>query len=441
MPMSFICSVLALALFLRAASSHGFRTSDLYKKNYDDPMVGLWCTGLTASGFEQGAGAGRSQYIQPSRSAIDYFHERGSNCFRVPITWERLQSSRGSTELDPVLGFVDTIKYISEDLDDYAIVVPYEGAGGGLRFNNQNADMEDFVNLWTAISKQFAQNDRVIFELYNYPQYGCHNENCGSSGVEGFFGWGDDTDGAYVRAWLEWCQGAVDAIRAQEASNYVIVPGLKQSSCRDWTGAQFWGENLDGEDHRGNLRLFALNDTAMRIAYSVHQYFDTTLSGLSTGCGGHDHFQYAPTGWAADEALIHTIAMAQKYNKKLWLTEVASFPDPDASSQVREGCQSKMDKFLSTMSESGVFLGYQAWQFGCETCGQGTQDLWTMPDDINNLEWYDLDKYGITSTNNVTTNTSTTVTTTVSTGLDRALPARPGMGLLVAAVLMHQLTC
>ena len=40
------------------------------------------------------------------------------------------QVQLGSTELDPVSGFVDTVKYITEDLNDYAIIVPY---GSGVR--------------------------------------------------------------------------------------------------------------------------------------------------------------------------------------------------------------------------------------------------------------------------------------------------------------------
>jgi hypothetical protein len=420
----------ALALVLGGVGSGGLAVSELYERNYEDPMVGLWCVGVTASGFEQGAGV-LDQYTPPDTAEIERFHEQGSNCFRVPITWNRLQSSLGSTELDPVpgtgrpgrLGFVETIRYITEDLEDYAIVVPY---GGGLRHGNQEASMDDFVNLWTAISKEFAQNDRVIFELYNYPEYGCYNGDCGDNN-NGFFGFGSDNDGAYVKAWLEWCQGAVDAIRAQGAHNYVLVPGMKRSSCRDWTGAQFWGEILDDEgnlspwtptssgERAGNLRLFALRDPSNRTAYSMRQYFDSSLNGLGRGCEGHDVIEYS--GWAADEALNYTIAMAQKYNKKLWMTEVASFPDPDASAQEREWCESKMKNYLSTMADSGVFLGYQVWQFGCSTCGNAegdyTQDLSSMPDATNNLDWYDLEKYGITST--ITSNTETTVSKTTIT--------------------------
>jgi hypothetical protein len=284
---------------------------------------------------------------------------------------------------------------------------------------------------------------------------------------------------------LEWCQGAVDAIRAQSADNYVIVPGLKQSSCRDWTGAQWWGESLDGYNRAGNLRLFALQDPSNRTAYSVQQYFDLAMTGETLGCKGHDEYQSssmsAPEA-GADEMLTYTIAMAEKYNKKLWLTEVASFPDPYAnnSTQAWQECGSKMKDYLSNMADSGVFLGYQVWQFGCANCGQSlelpsnySEDLWAMPAATYNLEWYDLGKYGITSTSSSNTATSvttstvtittvststctgctetsttvTTATTTVTTTASvaemdaGALSALPGAGLLAAVAVAQLLTC
>jgi hypothetical protein len=215
----------------------------------------------------------------------------------------------------------------------------------------------------------------------------------------------------------------------------------------------------------------------------VQQYFDFTLTGETLGCKGHDEYQ--PLGLTtkydgADKLLPDTIAMAQKYNKKLWLTEVASFPDPYASTEAWQECGSKMKDYLSTMADSGVFLGYQVWQFGCSNCGQSlelpsnySEDLYTMPDATYNLNWYDLGKYGITSTSSSNTATSvttstvtittvststctgctetsttvTTATTTVTTTASvaemdaGALSALPGAGLLAAVAVAQLLTC
>jgi len=462
----------ALALALGGVGSSGFAVSELYGKNYEDPMVGLWCVGLTASGFEQGAGV-QAQFSEPDQEDIEHFHGQGANCFRVPITWNRLQSSLGSNELDPVSEFVETIRYITEDLEDYAIVVPFSGsANGGLRYEDQEATMDDFVNLWTAISKEFAQNDRVIFELFDYPEYGCHNGDCGD-GNTGFFGWGDDTNGEYVQAWLEWCQGAVDAIRAQGADNYVLVPGLKKSLARDWLGAQWWGESLDGYSRAGNLRLFALQDPSNRTAYSMRQYFDLEQIGLSPGCEGHD--AHVNGGLSADEALTYTIEIAQKYNKKLWMTEVLSIPDADATTAEREECESKLGDYLAEMADSGVFLGYQVWQFGCKDCAKGVDLSPESIDENYNFDWYNLEKYGITSTSTSRTQTtvtrtsvtSTTATTSTCTGcthtqtsttgttitattatstttpedLNGAPSALPSAGLAAAVVLAQLLAC
>merc|ERR1719486_844835 len=109
-------------------------------------------------------------------------------------------------------------------------------------------------------------------------------------------------------------------------------------------------------------------------------------------------------------------------------------------------CDSKMDSFLEDMSESGVFLGYQVWQFGCHDCAGGSevlpQDLYTLKP--YNLEWYDFEKYGITSTTTsahsttrtTRTQTATTMAEVVTSGASSMLPA---VVLAAAAVLVHLL--
>jgi hypothetical protein len=292
--------------------------------------------------------------------------------------------------------------------------------GGGLRYNGENVNKTSFVNLWTAISKRFAANPRVIFELYDNPKGGCHDGDCGS-GNSGFFTDGDsDTSGTLVNTWLEWTQGAVNAIRAQGANNTVLVPGYKPS-CRDWAGANYWGQPLDDYARSGNLALFALEDPAMRTAYAVSQYFDKDMVGTQAGCPSHDN--YYAGGPAADEGcLTHAVAMANRYNKKLWLTETASFTAAEPGDEQWTTCEQKMGDFLQGMADSGAFLGYQVRQFGCPDCGstEFNEDLgeeWFTPVPEaplgNNLGWYDLKTYGPTST--TTTSTTTTRTTSTST--------------------------
>jgi hypothetical protein len=129
--------------------------------------------------------------------------------------------------------------------------------------------------------------------------------------------------------------------------------------------------------------------------------------------------------------------MANKYNKKLWLTETASFtaaepftnceqppetsgPFGKCENEEWTTCEQKMGDFLQGMADSGAFLGYQVWQFGCSDCGstEFNENLWKewftpVPEAPlgNNLGWYDLKVYGPTST----TTTSTTTTRTPST--------------------------
>merc|ERR1719343_465070 len=150
----------------------------------------------------------------------------------------------------------------------------------------------------------------------------------------------------------------------------------------------------------------------------MHQFFDQHMTGSEPGCIGHDVDGSWELGWSADKGCLEqTVAMAQKYNKKLWLTEVASFTNAAPGSSEWKSCESKMDSFLDRMAGSGVFLGYQVMQFGCETCGNFHEDQWSKKP--YNLDWYNFEKYGITTT--VTTSTSTTSTLTTSTSTTSTL--------------------
>jgi endoglucanase len=373
---------LSLAATESAASEAGpvaaFDTYNLKAKNYDK-KDGLWCVGLNAVGFDLHPTARREMGTAtvPDHEALRYFHQQGSNCFRLAITWERLQTNVGADTIDPVDGFDGVIDFVTNTLGAYIIIDPHNN-DEGLQFNGVDVTRSDFVNLWKGITKKYGSNEKCIFGLYNEPRFGFED------GTAGYFDPNVlDRDGRVIEYWRQWMQSAIDAIRALGAKNLILVPGLHWTGCADWSGNWWWGETLEGKPNQGNSRLAALTDPENYIAYDVHQYMDPRFTGQEDGCKGHDLNFYckdSPDCTGADNGLEETIKWAQYYNKKLFMTEIGSYPAADGSAAT---CSAKMCNYLKRMHESNTFIGYTVWQFGCPQCDA---DQWTKKP--LNLDWY-----------------------------------------------------
>ena len=114
----------------------------------------------------------------------------------------------------------------------YAIIDPHNN-NYGLQFEYVDATKGDFVNLWYLLAVRFRDNPKVIFALYNEPKYG---ESDG--GEAKYFDMAStDDSGALVEQWRVWTQAAIWDIRnAAQATNAILVPGLKFTTALDWSG-------------------------------------------------------------------------------------------------------------------------------------------------------------------------------------------------------------
>jgi len=361
---------------LEAGADVGGLSEDLRRQNYGGRQ-GLWCNGINAVGFDLDPTAGRNGFTVPSQEALQYFHDQGSNCFRVPITWERLQTSLGSDLAEPVDGFDDVLDFIVNTLGDYAIIDPHNN-DQGLRYYGRDATRSDFVNLWRGIAKKWGGHPKIIFGLYNEPRYGYEDGRGGYFDPDA-----KDFDGRMIEFWRLWMQEAIDAIRRHSMANIILVPGLHWTGSRDWSGAGWWGPPLDGVQRSGNTKLALLTDPANLIVYDVHQYMDGRFTGERVGCSGFDKSDFG--GLGADWGLTQTIDWAKKYNKKLMMTEIGSWPANDGTN---DACRVRMYNFLQRMYDSGVFIGYQIWQFGCPAC---MADQWTRRP--YNYAWYRIEDF------------------------------------------------
>jgi hypothetical protein len=205
--------------------------------------------GINLSGAEFGVKHvyGKDYYI-PGRSEVNYYADRGVKLIRLPIMWERMQSSLGgqlnSADVALVKQFLADAHARSVDvildLHNYG---RYDGKTIGSADGPTNAQFADFWN-------------KLALEVKDLPAlagYGLMNEP-------------HDMGGAGI--WKSAAQAAVDAIRKVDATQAIYANG------DGWSGAWSWKEiNTD----------FILSDPANNIIYEAHQYFDRDSSGTYNG--------------------------------------------------------------------------------------------------------------------------------------------------------------
>ena len=109
-----------------------------------------------------------------------------------------------------------------------------------------------FAAFWAELALMFRDNTLVTFGLMNEPH---------------------DME---TRQWHDAAQAALDAIRASEAPNMVLVPG------NAWTGGQSW----DSPDYGvSNAAVMGdIKDPLNNMQYEIHQYFDADYSGTHEDC-------------------------------------------------------------------------------------------------------------------------------------------------------------
>ncbi|KAF7714165.1 Endo-1,4-beta-D-glucanase [Penicillium ucsense] len=250
-----------------------------------------------------------TDYYWPDHSAIQTLYDGGMNIFRVPFLMERLipNSMTASPDAAYLKGLTDTINFITS-LGAHAIVDPHNY---GRYYGKVITSTSDFKAFWTTVAKQFASNDKVIFDTNN--EFNT-----------------EDQSTVY-----DMNQAAIDAIRAAGAtSQYIFVEG------NSWTGAWTWVSVNSG--------LANLTDPQNKIVYEMHQYLDSDGSGTSGTCAsstiGKERVTSA-TQWLKDN------------NKLGFLGEFAG--------GANSVCESAITGMLDYMqANSDVWLGASWWAAG-----------------------------------------------------------------------------
>ncbi|KQQ69946.1 cellulase [Xanthomonas sp. Leaf131] len=218
----------------------------------------LTYAGVNLSGAEFASskkpGVLNKDYMYAPASDYTYFAGVGMNTIRLPILWERLQTSAHG-ELDPAqLALVQQAvarakasgMYLVLDIHNYAKYYGY-------KIGTPEVPIATFTDLWRRLALVFKNDDTVIFGLMNEP------------------------NGLPAGGWAAAAQAGIDSIRATGANNLILVPGAL------WTGAHSWYSPTN-DGYSNATALTSIYDPLNRYAFEVHQYLDADSSGTTNVC-------------------------------------------------------------------------------------------------------------------------------------------------------------
>lgn len=203
-----------------------------------------------------------------NKAGIDtHVDQNHLNLFRIAFLLERmapLATGLGKTFNETHFDyFKEAVDYVTITKGAYAILDPHNY----MRYNDPSsqpntgsvigdtsdptaATTEQFGEFWGELAKRFADNEKVIFGLMNEPH---------------------DMATSLV---LKNNQAAIDAIRAANASNLIILPG------NSWTGGHAWTQGSDPNSAIIHQFKDPLNNTAI----DIHEYLDVDFSGTHSEC-------------------------------------------------------------------------------------------------------------------------------------------------------------
>lgn len=274
--------------------------------------------GVNLSGAEFGSGNKYGwDYIYPSTGDLKFYADQGITLFRLPVKWERLQTTAGGelnkAEVARLLTFLDKAAEVGGkviiDLHNY-------GSHNGVKLGTAGLPTTMLADFWGKLATAVG----------------------GKSAVQGYDLMNEPNGFKSTTTWPTAAQQAVNAIRAKGDTHTIYVQG------EHWAGASNWAANNPNLD---------VKDPLKKLVYEAHVYFDRDGSG--TYKGGYD-----AEGASADigvKRLQSFLSWLDKKDAKGFIGEFA-VPSDDPRWQV------VLDNMLTVMNKAGLdgtYWGGGSW--------------------------------------------------------------------------------
>jgi endoglucanase len=282
----------------------------------------LQFAGVNIAGAEFGKipGTYTKDYIYPSEDNIAYFAHLGFNLIRVPFLWERMQpklfaplDQNEHARLAAVVRaasakgmriVLDTHNYAKRRIanDDWATEY---------LIGSTQITVGAFADYCGRLAQAFKDEASVIFGLMNEPAQ-----------IE-------------AEAWLPIANVGVARIRAEQAPQLVLVPGVAYTGAHSWLSA-----------HNDLMGKFV--DPAKNFVFEVHQYLDQDSSGTSP---------VSVSNRIGSERIAAFQSWARANGFRAFLGEFGASSDSVSLEALRDLCE--------TMSANpDVWIGWSAWAAG-----------------------------------------------------------------------------
>lgn len=218
-------------------------------------VAGACLRGVNLAGAEFGGYTGKygTAYVYPSEETLDWVAKLNMTAIRLPFRWERLQANLfGELDASELSRLRETVDYATIRGLHVVLDVHNFGSYKGAKIGSNQVPSLAFVNFWTQLASEFANEEKVVFGLMNEPV------------------------GITAESWFASVQLTISSIRKLGISNLVLVPGTK------WTGASHW---FDFQPGGSNAEVFSgFHDSFNNFAFEFHQYLDEDFSGRNTQC-------------------------------------------------------------------------------------------------------------------------------------------------------------
>jgi endoglucanase len=302
--------------------------------------------GVNVSGSEY------SWETYPIASHLDYLKNKGIVLIRLPIAWEKLQSTLNGpinqTEVGKIKSFLNLVAsrgmQVIVDIHNYARYNPKWAADAaanhgivavsatsGLVMGSSSLPISAFKDLWMKLAGALAGHAGIAgYDIMNEP----HDLAAG--------------------VWPSAAQVAVDGIRSVDMNTTIYVEGTQYASA-------YWWPADNGSLH--------ITDPANKIIYEAHLYFDGNGSGIYKKT--YDQ-QGAYPNWGVDKVQPF-LKWLQQNNAQGFIGE---FGVPANDSR----WLTILDNFLKTLNQNGVSGTY--WYYAYPD-PSGANSWWPMMSGID----------------------------------------------------------